>query len=579
MLFADDALPIIEKPASYRVLARKYRPQNFGELIGQEALVTTLTNALQMGRLAHAWMLTGIRGVGKTTTARIIAKALNCTAPKTARGASGVEPCNACETCISIRDGRNMDVIEMDAASNTGVDNMREIIDGARYAPTAAVYKVYIIDEVHMLSKNAFNALLKTLEEPPPHVKFILATTEIRKVPVTILSRCQRFDLRRFDLETLIMHFKDVLQKEGITADDDALQMLASAADGSARDGLSLVDQAIALASVENTTAHITAVLVQSMLGLANRERLYELLNAVFAGDAKTALTIFADLYRIGADPLIVLNDLLAVIHTLTRLKAAPDHQADLPELERNAGTQLAAAMTLPVLMRAWQMLLKGVAEVAQAPQPQTAAEMILLRLIYAAQLPPPGDLVKQLQGMETATAATPAPLSPPHSGGHTVMKAVSNSIAQVALPQISHATRLMPQALELPNSYPAAVALFAAHKEAILHAQLYGSTHLVSYAPGRIALRLAPNLPRDFTGRVSQKLKDWTGSNWLISIENDGGAETLAVQDSAKKDAALVAAAAHPFVSAALEIFPGARLLAVKQPDVLPDAATGDEP
>ena len=393
--------------AHYQVLARKYRPATFAGLIGQEAMVRTLTNAMASGRLAHAFVLTGVRGVGKTTAARIIARCLNCIGPD---GGGGItpEPCGVCEHCRAIAEDRHMDVIEMDAASRTGVDDIRELIDGVRYRPTTARYKVYIIDEVHMLSKNAFNALLKTLEEPPEHVKFIFATTEVRKIPVTVLSRCQRFDLRRIDAETLAAHFKGIVENEGAKVTDGALNMIVRAADGSVRDGLSLFDQAIA-----HSGGEVGEDQVRRMLGLADRTITFDLLDAVMKGDADTALRTLGQQYAAGADPAAVLEDMLELTHWLTRIKVVPG-AADafgVPEAERVRGGEMAGKLSMAAVARAWQMLLKGLGEVRLAPRPEQAAEMILVRLAFASGLPTPAEALKAL---DDGGAAAPAPRGGP---------------------------------------------------------------------------------------------------------------------------------------------------------------------
>ncbi|HWT95971.1 MAG TPA: DNA polymerase III subunit gamma/tau, partial [Terriglobales bacterium] len=377
----------------YRVLARKYRPTGFSSMIGQEALVRTLTNAIAQGRLAHGFMLTGVRGVGKTTTARILARCFNCIGPD-GTGGPTVTPCGVCDNCRAIAEDRHVDVIEMDAASRTGIDDIRELIEGVRYRPVSARYKVYIVDEVHMLSEKAFNALLKTLEEPPAHVKFIFATTEIRKVPVTVLSRCQRFDLRRIEADELAAHFARISTKEGAKITPQALALIARAADGSARDGLSLLDQAIALSDGE-----ITETEIRDMLGLADRTQLFDLYDKIMRGDIAAALAQLAAMYHGGADPVVVIQDLLDLTHWLTRAKITPDvlNQPTTPEAERRLGEALSAQLSVPILSRTWQMLLKGLTEVQQAPQPLAAAEMVLIRLTHAAQMPTPGELVRQL--------------------------------------------------------------------------------------------------------------------------------------------------------------------------------------
>ncbi len=392
-------------PTPYRVLARKYRPARFDDLIGQEAMVRTLRNAFAIGRVAHAFMLTGVRGVGKTTTARIIARALNCVGPD-GTGGPTADPCGVCPNCTAILADRHPDVVEMDAASNTGVDDVREIIEATRFRPMQARAKVFVIDEVHMLSRNAFNALLKTLEEPPSHVTFVFATTDLRKVPITVLSRCQRFDLRRVRIAELSAHFTRIAAAEGVAAEPAALDLIARAADGSVRDGLSLLDQAIARAE-----DGVTATDVADMLGLADREAIFDLLEAVMAGRPAAALAVTERAHERGADLGVMLADLLELLHTLTRLKSVPglrDSQ-ELPEAERTRGAALADQLSISTLARAWQILLKGVGEVESAPDRRAAAEMVLIRLCHVADLPSPGDLVRRL---------TQAPPTPPSGGG-----------------------------------------------------------------------------------------------------------------------------------------------------------------
>src|SRR4051812_6209230 len=409
----NDSVPGDSAAQPYRVLARKYRPSDFSGLIGQEALVRTLTNAIAQGRLAHAFMLTGVRGVGKTTTARILARAFNCIGLD-GKGGATASPCGQCEHCTAIAEDRHVDVIEMDAASRTGVNDICELIEGVRYRPVSARFKIYIIDEVHMLSSSAFNALLKTLEEPPEHVKFIFATTEIRKVPVTVLSRCQRFDLRRIEADKLAQHLGSIAASEGAKLAPNALALIARAADGSARDGLSLLDQAITLVDTSKGEAEVTEEQVRAMLGIADRTQLFELYEAVMAGRAAEALGQLRRMYEAGADPIVVLEDLLDLTHWLTRCKLTPDvlQQPAVPEAERKRGGALAKDLSLPVLARTWQMLLKGLGEAQYAPQPLAAVEMALIRLMHVADLPTPGDLVRQLSGQSGAAApsATPAP-------------------------------------------------------------------------------------------------------------------------------------------------------------------------
>ncbi len=555
-----------DSPQPYRVLARKYRPANFAEVIGQDAMVRTLRNAIASSRLAHAYILTGVRGVGKTTTARIIAKALNCVGPD-GTGGPTADPCGVCAHCRAIAEDRHVDVLEMDAASRTGVDDIRELIDGVRYRPATARYKVYIIDEVHMLSRNAFNALLKTLEEPPEHVKFVFATTEIRKVPVTVLSRCQRFDLRRVDAETLIAHFARVAEAEGATVSPPALRLIARAADGSVRDGLSLLDQAIAHAgdTVDETQ-------VRDMLGLADGARTYDLLDALMKGEAGAALDILGELHVAGADPAIVLEDLLELLHFLTRIKILPAtaDEAGVADTERARAREMAEALAMPVLTRAWQMLLKGLTEVRTAPSDIGAAEMVLARLAYAADLPNPAEIVAKLE-------AAPAPSGPPSpppgaraargptgDGGATALR-------REPVPAAAPETAPLPG----PTSFDEVVSLFGDKREGILRAHLINDVHLVRFEPGRIELRPTPAAPANLANRVGELLGAWTGRRWAVSVSNDLGAPTLAAQREAAHAQRRAAALDHPLVKAAMESFPGATVEAVREaaaPD--PDAA-----
>jgi len=548
----------------YRVLARKYRPSDFSGLIGQEALVRTLTNAIAQGRLAHAFMLTGVRGVGKTTTARILARAFNCIGLD-GQGGPTASPCGQCEHCKAIAEDRHVDVIEMDAASRTGVNDIRELIEGVRYRPVSARFKIYIIDEVHMLSSNAFNALLKTLEEPPEHVKFIFATTEIRKVPVTVLSRCQRFDLRRIEADKLAAHLGSIASSEGAKLAPTALALIARAADGSARDGLSLLDQAITLAEPGE---EVSEEQVRAMLGIADRTQLFDLYEAIMAGRAAEALDQLRRMYEAGADPIVVLQDLLDLTHWLTRSKLTPDvlNQPAVPEAERKRGGALAKDLSLPVLARAWQMLLKGLGEAQYAPQPLAAAEMALIRLMHVADLPTPGDLVRQLSGGAPAANGTaPAPRAPAPSGGgfNNGGNAVANRAmaAPVPSPQPSTTTALAP----MPTTFAAVVALFAARREGILHTHLQNDVHLVSFEVGRIELRPTPKAPANLPNRIAACLNEWTGSRWLVSVSGDLGAPTLKEQAQAIDAEMRRRASEHPLVKAVLDAFPGATIDAVR--------------
>jgi DNA polymerase-3 subunit gamma/tau len=557
-----------DSAAAYRVLARKYRPSTFAELIGQEAMVRTLSNAIATGRIAHAFILTGVRGVGKTTTARILARALNCVGPDGAGGATA-EPCGQCAQCLAIADDRHVDVMEMDAASRTGVDDIRELTEGVRYRPVSGRYKVYIIDEVHMLSKNAFNALLKTLEEPPPDVKFVFATTEINKVPVTVLSRCQRFSLRRVPVEQLIPHYRRTAEAEGVEVEPAALALIARAADGSVRDGLSLLDQAIALSG-----GRVAEAAVRDMLGVADRGLVFDLLESVLRGDAPAALAQMGHLYQGGADPLMVLKDLLDLSHFVTRLKLAPEAGTGDPiaEGDRVRAGPLAEKLTIPVLARAWQMLLKGIEEVQVAPSPIRAAEMVLVRLAYVADLPAPAELVRSVASgnsagnrgngaviASSASAASPAvavetaPSRP--SAGNTL-----RAIAELPAPRIEAAHDPMPQ------SFAEVIALFDKRREALLRSHLWSDVHLVHFEPGRIEVRPASSAPRDLTNRLGQLLSEWTGSRWLIAVSEAEGEPTLREQEEGRQRDLRNEVTSHPLVQAVLETFPGATIATVRE-------------
>jgi DNA polymerase-3 subunit gamma/tau len=558
--------------AAYRVLARKYRPADFSELIGQDAMVRILTNAIKSGRIAHAFMLTGVRGVGKTTTARIVARALNCTGPD-GKGGPTAEPCGQCADCRAIAEDRHVDVIEMDAASRTGVDNIRDLTDGVRYKPVSARYKVYIIDEVHMLSTGAFNALLKTLEEPPPHVKFVFATTEIRKVPVTVLSRCQRFDLRRVDHETLAKHFAAIAEKECIAIDPAAVALIARAADGSVRDGLSLLDQAIALGG-----ERIDEARVRDMLGLADRLAVFDLFEAVLRGDLNAALARLGELYRAGADPAVVIEDLLTLTHWLTRVKLSPEaaDRPDVPEAEAKRGKALAQTLGMALLTRAWQILLKGLRETQGAPQPIQAAEMVLVRLAYAADLPDPAELVRRLEaggGMASASSpsAAAAPSRAPRAEAPRPVAAASppRGSAQAA-PRADSAPETAPgaaaQLAQVPADFAGLVALVAEKREAILHANLANNVHLVRYEPGVIEFRLEPQAPKNLAGQLQGLLQEWTGRRWMVGVSNAEGRPTLRQQQQESAQRLRQETAEHPLVKAVRGVFPEASIVAVRE-------------
>ncbi|HEX9647737.1 MAG TPA: DNA polymerase III subunit gamma/tau [Alphaproteobacteria bacterium] len=553
-----------EVPAAeggYRVLARKYRPALLADLVGQEVMVRTLANAFATGRIAHAFLLTGVRGIGKTTTARIIARALNCTGPDGSYQAPVAEPCGRCDDCRAIAEDRHVDVLEMDAASHTGVENMRDLIDRVRYAPAIGRFKVYIIDEIHMLSVPAFNALLKTLEEPPAHVKFVFATTEPRKIPVTVLSRCQRFDLRRVDAEVLAGHLAAIAAKEGAEVEDGALALIARAADGSVRDGLSMLDQAIGDAA----PGPVQASQVREMLGLADRVRVFDLFEAVLGGRLATALDLLGEQYRAGADPVTVLQDLLELTHWLTRVAVTPEAAADpgLPEAERVRGRAMAEALGVPELARAWQVLLKGLREAQAAPQPLEAAEMVLVRLAHAADLPTPADLVRTLQAGEAAPAPGPDRGRPPSGGGASARPARPRAAA--AAPLAEPAPARAPERAALPETFEAVVALFADRREAMLAAHLAADVHLVGFEPGRIEWRPAAAAPANLASAVSQRLGDWTGRRWVVAVSNEPGAPTLAEARAAGAEELRAEAARDPLVQSIIERFPGASIRAVR--------------
>jgi DNA polymerase-3 subunit gamma/tau len=584
-----------EARAAYRVLARKYRPASFADLIGQDALIRTLTNAIASGRLAHAFMLTGVRGVGKTTTARILARALNCVGPD-GTGGPTAEPCGHCEHCLAIAEDRHVDVIEMDAASRTGIDDIRELIEGVRYRPVSARTKVYIIDEVHMLSRQAFNGLLKTLEEPPEHVVFIFATTEIRKVPVTVLSRCQRFDLRRVAQDRLAEHFAALAEREGVHVAPAALAMIARAADGSVRDGLSLLDQAIAL-----TGGEVGEEAVKAMLGLADRGRIFDLFEAVMGGRIAAALELLDDLYAAGADPLVVLQDLLELTHFLTRVRLVPQAAEDpgVPETERVRGRALADKLGVAVLARAWQMLLKGLGEARTAPSPIQAAEMVLIRLAHASDLPTPGELVRRLSGRDGpgdgraagpgggAGNGGPRPVAVAPAGegygeapGDAKGAAPARTLAQVApAPDVAPDSAAESEGQAAPESFAELVALARAKKEGILASHLEGDVHLVRFEPGVIEFRPGAAAPNDLAGRLGKVLQAWTGRRWVVGVSSAPGAPSLREQRQAREAERLEAAAEDPLVQEVMTRFPGARIVAVREPAAETDGGQDGPP
>ncbi|WP_439545995.1 DNA polymerase III subunit gamma/tau [Sandarakinorhabdus sp.] len=542
------SLPGLEAPpaaAAYRVLARKYRPASFDTLLGQQAMVQTLANAIARGRLAQAWLLTGVRGVGKTSTARIIAKTLNCIGPD-GQGGPTISPCGVCEPCTAIAAGRHMDVVEMDAASNTGVDDVREIIEGVRYAAVSARYKIHIIDEVHMLSKQAFNALLKTLEEPPPGVKFIMATTEVNKVPATILSRCQRFDLKRIPAEMLATHFAAILEAEGVAFEADAVALVASAAEGSVRDGLSILDQAIA-----HSGEMITAATVRDMLGLADRGAVRALFGQVLAGDVPDMLAALGRQYDLGQDPAQLLRELLGLVHGITRQRMAPRRDPALSAEEQAALDGWAQALSFPRLSMLWQLLLKGLEEVSQAPVPLQAAEMALLRLCHAAELPDPGALIRQIQ--DAAPAGEPIVADRPPLANDRPPNATLPAPIQ-AKP---------PEAGTVPESFEALVALFRQHGESRLAHFLTDDIRPVAWQP-QPALN-ARGVPRDAIQEIEQRLAEWTGKGLRIDWVSDGGGPTLRETEQAALAELEARMRVDPTVAALLTAFPDAELSPIK--------------
>lgn len=570
-------------PTPYRVLARKYRPSNFAELIGQEAMVRTLTNAIQSGRLPQAWMLTGVRGIGKTTTARIIAKALNCTGRDAAT--NSIEPCGQCEACRSIAEDRHVDVQEMDAASRTGVDDIREIVEGVRYGPVSAKYKIYILDEVHMLSKNAFNALLKTLEEPPPHTKFIFATTEIRKVPVTVLSRCQRFDLRRIESTQLFDHFTRLVGLEQATAEPEAIKLIAHAADGSVRDGLSLLDQAIALGN-----GNVTEAEVKNMLGLADRAASLTLCRQLMRGEMKEALDSFSGMMLAGTDPVQVLQDMAELVHRLTRAQILTEDAAfaQWPEAEKKLALDL-GDIKIPALTRAWQILLKGISEVQTAPQPETAAEMVLIRLAYASELPPPGELVKQLrdQMVNAPTGQSGAPSSGGSGGGGATSRFVSSTsngsgaVRAVHTTPVASVSPLQAVAADTtpqPRNFRELVELFATNREGNLYAELCAYVHPVRFAQGKLEVRVTDEASPHLIPRATLCLQKWTAERWIIAVVDEAGAPTIRQEDEIRQKQRLDRVEAHPLMQAVRASFADAKIVSIQEKVVDQTALDGDD-
>ncbi len=530
-------LPAVSQPASggaaYRVLARKYRPQTFAELIGQDAMVQTLGNAIKRDRLAHAFLMTGVRGVGKTSTARLIAKALNCIGTD-GQGGPTIAPCGVCEPCVAIAEGRHIDVIEMDAASHTGVDDVREIIEAVRYASVSARYKIYIIDEVHMLSKNAFNALLKTLEEPPGHVKFLFATTEVNKVPITVLSRCQRFDLKRITVETLVKQFTDITSKENVRAEPEALLLIAQAAEGSVRDGLSILDQAIAHADLDGDGT-VTAAQVRDMLGLSDRGAVRRLFGLILGGDAQAMLAEARAQYNLGVEPLAMMSGLLAEVHRLTLTKIGAPHDGALDNESRDSVEATSDQLTFPVLHRLWQLLLKGHDEVSRASMPLECSDMALLRVVHGASLPDPGELAKLIErGGSIAPPVSTAPVNAQETNTPT-SKIPSDFAALLAA---------------LEPDYP------------MLEATMRDVMRIIEYAPPRLVYQLAGPISPGFSADLRDALQKTTGERWDLELGEGDAAPTLLEVERAQADAERHMIMGSPLVKAAFAAFPDAELL-----------------
>ncbi|MCC1492235.1 DNA polymerase III subunit gamma/tau [Cognatishimia sp. F0-27] len=577
-----------DQPA-YQVLARKYRPETFADLVGQDAMVRTLRNAFAADRIAQAFIMTGIRGTGKTTTARIIAKGMNCIGPD-GTGGPTTDPCGACEHCVAIMEGRHVDVMEMDAASRTGVGDIREIIDSVHYRAASARYKIYIIDEVHMLSTSAFNALLKTLEEPPAHVKFIFATTEIRKVPVTVLSRCQRFDLRRIEPEEMIAMLRRIATSEGAEISDDALALITRAAEGSARDATSLLDQAISHGAGETSADQVRA-----MLGLADRGRVMDLFEKIMRGDAAGALTELSTQYADGADPLAVLRDLAELTHWISVVKITPEAAEDptVSPDERVRGQAFGDSLGMRSLSRMWQMVLKAIEEVSAAPNAMMAAEMAVIRLTHVAELPSPEDLVRKLaetpappggtppattgagaasgpRGAQTPSGAPVATQAPGGFGAQTPTSASAPHGGAATAPAAA-----LEQALARYPSFEHVVELIRANRDVRLLVEVEGGVRLSSYQPGRIAFTPTETAAPDLAQRLGSALQRWTGNRWAVSVVNDATSETIAEKRDAAKLALEAEAKAHPLVKAALEAFPKAKVVEIRSAEDIAHAAS----
>jgi DNA polymerase-3 subunit gamma/tau len=560
----------------YRVLARKYRPSGFQDLIGQDAVVRTVSNAFETGRIPQAWILTGVRGVGKTTTARILARALNYELADGSVKAPTIHMPQLGVHCRAIMESRHMDVLEMDAASHTGVDDVRQINDSVRYAPASARYKVYIIDEVHMLSTAAFNAFLKTLEEPPEHAKFVFATTEIRKVPVTVLSRCQRFDLRRVEADVLMTHLSNIAKKEDVEVEPEALGIIARAAEGSVRDSLSLFDQAIAHAA-----GHVRADAVRQMLGLADRTRVIDLFDSLVRGDIAGAFREFREQYDTGADPVVVLSDLAEFVNFVTRVKIVPATADNVAfgETERSRARDFATKLSMRVLSRMWQMLLKGIAETQGATRPAAAAEMVLVRIAYVADMPTPDEAIKMIEQTGGASPASAAPRSAPGSTMTSVpvSSIQSQPMARTAVapragaeaslrPHMAPASETQSQPALRITSFPQLIALAAEKRDLLIKTALEADVRLVRIEDGRLELALERHASKGLINDLSRKLEQWTGKRWTVIVSNEAGQPTLRAQTEAAKSQRERAVESDPRVQEVMARFPGAKVVEVRK-------------
>ncbi|MBR72552.1 MAG: DNA polymerase III subunit gamma/tau [Rhodospirillaceae bacterium] len=550
----------------YRILAQKYRPTSFNEVIGQEILVKTVCNAIESNRLPNAWILTGIRGIGKTSIARIIARSLNCIGLD-GKGTATPTPCRSCDNCIAISEDRHVDVIEMDAASRTGVADIREIIESVKYLPTSARYKVYIIDEVHMLSTAAFNALLKTLEEPPSHVKFVFATTEIRKLPVTVLSRCQRFDLRRVSIQTLMDHLSEIAAKETFNISPEALQIIATSADGSIRDGLSLLDQAMS-----NDSEEVTDKKIKNMLGLADKNENLTLFKSLMEGKTPAALEKIKNQYELGLEPSVIVQELLEITHWVTRLKITPEIVEDLniSEQDKQLGEILSKKLSIPILTRVWQILLKGLNDIRISNNSLHATEMLIIRLSYASDLPPPSDLIKKLRKEEDSNFSQSSNIDNSKKIDDTIVKDIENSEIS-NLNKIEKNKFISPSSKafdlnekadnSIPKTFLELIDLSRKKKEPRLNHWLIHDVHLVHFEIGHLEIRLRKNSNENFVGVLNKLLNEWTKIRWMITISNEDGSPTLAQQNDAKNETIYASASQEPLVKTILDTFPNSKI------------------